>query len=86
VARKASRSGLAEGVAPLHPQDDLGEAIERILEADREALLIVDADGRLVGWIEHRDLLRAYAVRRRADTVPEWKRQGSLPETAGGGS
>lgn len=62
--------GLAEGVAPLHPQDDLGDAIERILEADREALPIVDADGHLVGWIEHRDLLRAYAVRRRADTVP----------------
>jgi CIC family chloride channel protein len=77
--------GLAEDVPDLRPDDDLGRAIESIAEGDREALPIVDADGGLAGWIEHRDVLRAYATRGRANTVPAWKREGSLPETAGGG-
>jgi CIC family chloride channel protein len=62
--------GLAENVPDLRPDDDLGRAIESITEGDREALPIIDADGRLVGWVEHRDVLRAYATRGRADTVP----------------
>jgi CIC family chloride channel protein len=62
---EGSGISLAEDIEALHPEDDLGAAIEPLLEADREALPIVDADGLLVGWIEHRDLLRAYAARGR---------------------
>jgi CIC family chloride channel protein len=62
---------LAEGTRALHPEDDLGEAIESILEGDRQALPIVDPDGVLVGWIEHRDMVWAYATRGRAPVEPE---------------
>jgi CIC family chloride channel protein len=62
---------LAEGVPALHPDDDLGRAIDSITEGDREALPITYPDGGLAGWIEHRDVLRAYATRGSARAEPE---------------
>ena len=64
---------LAESVTPLHPDDDLGLAIEAITEGDREGLPIIDASRGLVGWVEHRDLLRAYARKGRlpGDQTPD---------------
>jgi CIC family chloride channel protein len=61
---------LAEGTRALHPEDDLGEAIESILEGDRQALPIVDAEGVLVGWIEHRDMVRVFAAGGRPPVDP----------------
>ncbi|HEX4730972.1 MAG TPA: chloride channel protein, partial [Solirubrobacterales bacterium] len=61
---------LAEGVPALRPDDDLGRAIESITEGDREALPITYPDGRLAGWVEHRDVLRAYATRGRPSADP----------------
>lgn len=74
-----SALSLAEDIEALHPDDDLGAAIEPLLEADREALPIVDADGLLAGWIEHRDLLRAYAARGRLPVEPRADR--AAPQT-----
>ena len=54
---------LAESITRLRPGDDLGLAIEAITEGEREGLPITDAAGGLVGWVEHRDLLRAYATK-----------------------
>jgi CIC family chloride channel protein len=64
---------LAEGVAPLRRGEDLGSAIESLLDADREGLPVIDSGGFLAGWIEHRDLLRAYARtnRRPIDPSPD---------------
>jgi CIC family chloride channel protein len=62
---------LAEDVPELRPGDDLHRAIESITEGDREALPITYPDGGLAGWIEHRDLLRAYATRGQAPVEPE---------------
>jgi CBS domain-containing protein len=71
---------LAEGSPALHPEDELGKAIEAITEGDREGLPITSASGRLVGWVEHRDLLRAYAKkgRRTGD-----RRSGGVASQAG---
>lgn len=62
---------LAESITPLRPGDDLGRAIESITEGDREALPITYPDGGLAGWIEHRDILRAYATTGRAPAERE---------------
>ena len=64
---------LAESAPSLRPSDDLAKAIESITEGDREGLPITDASGALAGWVEHRDLLRAYATRGRpsADARPD---------------
>ena len=61
----ATALGLAEDVPTLRPDDDLARAIESITEGQREGLPITYPDGRLAGWIEHRDVLRAYATRGR---------------------
>jgi chloride channel protein, CIC family len=61
---------LGDGIRALHPDDDLGDALEPILETNREALPVIDANGGLVGWIEHRDILRAYARSRRPPEDP----------------
>jgi CIC family chloride channel protein len=53
---------LVESIPSLRSHDDLGKAIEWITEGDREGLPIIDASGGLAGWVEHRDLLRAYAT------------------------
>jgi CIC family chloride channel protein len=72
---------LAEGVAPLRRGEDLGSAIESLLDADREGLPVIDSGGFLAGWIEHRDLLRAYA---RAERRPEGpSADGVATEAAG---
>jgi CBS domain-containing protein len=53
---------LAEAIPALGPDDDLARAIDWLAEGDREALPVLDASGELTGWIEHRDVLRAYAA------------------------
>ena len=53
---------LTEAIPDLHPGDDLGRAIDWLADGDREALPVLDAAGALAGWIEHRDVLRAYAA------------------------
>jgi CIC family chloride channel protein len=71
---------LAESISPLRPEDDLGLAIEAITEGDREGLPIIDASRGLVGWVEHRDLLRAYATKGRRPVDP---RTGGLAPQPG---
>jgi CBS domain-containing protein len=56
----ASTAGeIAEAPPPLRPDDDLGVIF--LSEGDRSALPVVAPDGGLAGWLEHRDVLRAYA-------------------------
>jgi CIC family chloride channel protein len=62
---------LAASIPALRPDDDIGRAIEAITEGDREGLPIIDASRGLVGWVEHRDLLRAYAARGIPPSDPE---------------
>jgi CIC family chloride channel protein len=78
---EGSALGLAEDVPVLHPDDDLGRAIESITEGDREGLPITYPDGRLAGWVEHRDVLRAYATRGRAPATDQTV-DGATPEAS----
>jgi CIC family chloride channel protein len=59
---------LAEAVPLLRATDDLREAAG-LRAADRNALPVVGQDGGLVGWLEHRDILRLYADPGRAPAV-----------------
>ncbi len=55
---------LAQGVPELHADQELGDAIEMLSDGDREALPVLAGETlRVVGWIDHRDVLRAYAAR-----------------------
>ncbi|MCW2978856.1 MAG: chloride channel protein [Solirubrobacterales bacterium] len=72
---------LAESVPTLRPDDDIGRAIESITEGDREGLPVTYPDGRLAGWIEHRDVLRAYATRGRVGAADQTV-DGATPEAS----
>ncbi len=53
---------LAEEVPELHPEEPLSAAVEWLTGGEREGLPIVGSDSPLVvGWLDHRDVLRAYA-------------------------
>jgi CIC family chloride channel protein len=53
---------LAEDVPALHPEEPLAIAVDWLTGGDREGLPIVAPETRIVvGWLDHRDVLRAYA-------------------------
>ncbi|MFN8217559.1 MAG: chloride channel protein, partial [Solirubrobacterales bacterium] len=55
---------LAQAAPALHPADELGAAVDWLSEGDREAVPVLDeSGGALVGWLDHRDVVRAYAGR-----------------------
>jgi CIC family chloride channel protein len=57
-------AGLSRSAPELHADQELAVAVELLAGADREALPVVAAETRrLAGWIDHRDVLRAYAAR-----------------------
>ncbi|MBS1860557.1 MAG: chloride channel protein [Actinobacteria bacterium] len=58
----ATAGEVAEDPPALRPEDDLGQAVIRLAEGDLSALPVVAPDGGLAGWLEHRDVLRAYAA------------------------
>ena len=51
---------LAHSVPQLHPQDSLEEAVGALGSSDREGVPVLDEAGRVIGWITHRQVLRAY--------------------------
>ena len=51
---------LAQSVPQLHPQDSLEEAVGALGSSDREGVPVLDEAGRVIGWITHRQVLRAY--------------------------
>lgn len=50
------------GVSALTADDDLALAVDRLGEEGCEALPILDHGARVVGWLDHRDVLRAFAA------------------------
>ncbi len=73
-SEEADAAALAEDAPELFADQALVVAVELLAEEDREAAPVLDSGTRsLVGWIEHRDLLRAYAGRlgdRSSDSGP----------------
>lgn len=49
--------GLADATAPLAEQEPVGDALER-LQGGASAVAVTGADGRVVGWVRLRDVLR----------------------------
>jgi CIC family chloride channel protein len=61
-ADPAVRAGaITEDPPRLRASDDLGEAVLWLSEGDRAGLPVVGEDDGLVGWLEHRDILRVFA-------------------------
>jgi CIC family chloride channel protein len=52
---------LAQPLPALHPADTLEHALTILVSHEQSGLPVLDADGaRVVGWINHRDVMRAY--------------------------
>ena len=61
---RADAAALALEVPELYPDQELADAIALLSDGDREALPVLEPETRhIVGWIDHRDVLRVYAAR-----------------------
>ncbi len=78
-ALDATAGDLAQRVPPVRADETLEQALDRLLAQGAAGLPVLDAaDGRVVGWLTHRDLLRAYSGAE-GGTVP-------MPRRAPGGA
>jgi chloride channel protein, CIC family len=60
----ASAVDLAQGVPPVQADESLEKAVERLMRSEAIGLVVLDRpDGRVVGWLTHRDVLAAYSRR-----------------------
>jgi CBS domain-containing membrane protein len=76
---------LAQAPPDLHPDDELSLAVDWLSEGDREAVPVVaEEDGALVGWLDHRDVVRAYSGR--LGEVSEPGSAGGPPPSQTGGA
>jgi CIC family chloride channel protein len=68
----ATAGQLARALPALHAGQTLHSALTALLAREGSGLPVLSADGtRLAGWLNHRDVLRAYATRlRRATAQP----------------
>ena len=78
VTRDSSQMRLAADLireAPtVRPEDSLEDGVAVLAAGDDEGIPVIDAGGRLVGWLTHRRVLRAY------------RRQAGLGTTASNGA
>jgi chloride channel protein, CIC family len=60
-ALDATAADLAQHVPAVRADETLEQALERLLTHGAAGLPVLDADdGRVIGWLTHRDLLRSY--------------------------
>ncbi len=63
-ALEATAATLARAVPILHPDQSLEHALRLLVRQDRSGLPVTSSeDGRVVGWLTHRDVLSAYNTR-----------------------
>lgn len=63
-ALEASAGSLARAVPILHPNQSLEQALGLLVRQDRSGLPVTSAeDSRILGWLNHRDVLAAYNAR-----------------------
>lgn len=71
VTRDSAQSRLVVDLmreAPtVQPDDSMEEAIAVLAAGDDEGVAVIDADRRMVGWLTHRRVLRAYRERAAGD-------------------
>jgi CBS domain-containing protein len=78
---------MTKGVLTVEPSDTIGEAAEKMHDANVGAVVVVEDMARIVGIVTERDLLRAAAQRARAAEarVRQWMTADPLtiePETS----
>ena len=78
---------MTKGVLTVEPSDTIGEAAEKMHDANVGAVVVVEDMVRIVGIVTERDLLRAVAQRARAAEarVRQWMTPDPLtigPETS----
>ena len=56
----ATAGGLAHSVPQLRAEHSLEDAVRALGTTDREGIPVVDQAGRVIGWITHRQVFRAY--------------------------
>lgn len=70
-------SSLAEEAPALYADEPLAVAVDWLTGGEREGLPVLSRDSEeIVGWIDHRDVLRAYSgsfVSRRRPAPPPWR-------------
>ncbi|HWA54106.1 MAG TPA: chloride channel protein [Solirubrobacterales bacterium] len=70
-AEEPDAAALAQDVPELFAGEDLTVAVSCLAEEDREAVpVLAPGTRRLVGWVEHRDLLRAYTEMHEPEAHP----------------
>ena len=63
-ALEATAGTLARAVPILHPDQSLEQALGVLVRKDRSGLPVTSTeDGRILGWLTHRDVLAAYNTR-----------------------
>jgi CBS domain-containing protein len=81
VTRDSSQMRLAADLmreAPtVRPDDSLEDGVAVLAAGDDEGIPVIDAAGRLVGWLTHRRVLRAY--RQKAGLEETTSSRGSDP-------
>ncbi len=71
----ATAADLAQVVPAVHATETLEQVLDRLLTHGTSGLpVLTEDDGRIVGWLTHRDLLRAYST---AETTPAARGGGS---------
>jgi len=61
---QADAAALVLEVPELYADQELADAVRLLSDGDREALPVLERGSRhIVGWIDHRDVLRVYATR-----------------------
>jgi chloride channel protein, CIC family len=71
----ATAADLAHSVPPVQADETLEAAVERLMATDSVGLAVLDrADGHVVGWLTHRDLLAAYSGRLGQARTVAWPR------------
>ena len=64
-------ASLARGAPTLHAEQPLVDAIELLSEGDWEGLPVVaDESSTIIGWIDHRNIMRAYSAQISAEAPP----------------
>jgi CIC family chloride channel protein len=70
-AVEVTAAHLARGVPLLRPEQGLEEALAQMTRNSTAALPVQDGQGRLIGWVTSRDLLRTAAGVPQPETRPE---------------
>jgi len=75
----ATAAGLAVATPTLRADQSLDDALATLIDHDRTGLPVLSTDGsRLVGWVTHRDVLRAYAERLQHSVADASRQPGSV--------